>query len=85
VFNSISLSKYLEKGDDLHQVKKKTIEGWIKLNSDGACKRCGESTGCGGLFRNSDGRWIKDYFKKISVCDDFHAELWKIYLGLNLT
>jgi ribonuclease HI len=63
---------------------KKPPEGWIKLNSDGACKRGGESSGCGGLFRNSDGRWIKGYFKKIGVCDAFHAELWGMYLGLDM-
>ncbi|GAU48527.1 hypothetical protein TSUD_243050 [Trifolium subterraneum] len=43
----------------------KTPGGWIKLNSDGACKRGEESSGCGGIFRNPDGRWVKGYIKKI--------------------
>jgi hypothetical protein len=27
---------------------------------------------------------MKDYFKKIGVCDAFHAELWGIYIGLDI-
>jgi len=46
-----------------------TLEGWIKLNSDGACKGGGENSGCGGLFRSSDGRWLKGYIRKVGVCD----------------
>jgi ribonuclease HI len=59
-------------------------EGWIKLNSDGACKGNNGISGCGGLFRNSDGRWIKGYAKKIGSCDAFHAEMWGLYLGLDM-
>jgi len=59
-------------------------EGWIKLNSDGACKGSGEYSGCGGLFRDSEGRWIKDYIRKIGVCDALHAEIWGMYLGLEM-
>ncbi|MCI88500.1 ribonuclease H protein, partial [Trifolium medium] len=44
---------------------KRPGEGWVKLNNDGACKNRGEIAGCGGLFRDSDGRWIKGYTKKI--------------------
>ncbi|MCI72558.1 RNA-directed DNA polymerase (Reverse transcriptase), partial [Trifolium medium] len=32
--------------------------------------------GCGGLFRNSDGRWIKGYSRKIGTCGAFSAEMW---------
>ncbi|CAJ2627891.1 unnamed protein product [Trifolium pratense] len=63
---------------------KKPPEGWIKLNSDGACKGNNDISGCGGLFRNSDGRWIKGYAKKIGSCDSFHAEMWGLYLGLDM-
>ncbi|MCI09976.1 ribonuclease H protein, partial [Trifolium medium] len=47
---------------------KRPQENWIKLNSDGACKDMGKIAGCGGLFRDSDGRWIKGYIKKIGAC-----------------
>jgi len=59
-------------------------EGWIKLNSDGTCKGNNDVSGCGGLFRNSDGRWIKGYMKKIGSCDALHAEMWGVYLGLEM-
>jgi len=62
----------------------KPPEGWIKLNSDGACKGCGENSGCGDLFRSSDGRWLKGYIRKVGVCDALHAELWGMYLGLDM-
>jgi ribonuclease HI len=45
----------------------------------------GDTSGCGGLFRNSDGRWIKSYIKKIEACDVRHAKMWGMYLGLDLT
>jgi hypothetical protein len=41
-------------------------------------------SGCGGLFRNSNGRWTKGYAKKIGSCDVFHAEMWGLYLGLDM-
>jgi hypothetical protein len=67
VFNSTTSSKYSKKKEMIYIGWKKPLEGWIKLNIDGACKRGGESSGCGGLFCNSDGRWIKGYFNKIGV------------------
>ena len=66
------------------QIETEPPEGWIKLNSDGACKGSGEYSGCGGLFRDSDGRWIKGYTRKIGVCDALHAEMWDMYLGLEM-
>lgn len=63
---------------------KKPPKGWIKLNSDGACKGIGEYSGCGGLFRDTGGRWLKGYIRKIGVCDALHAEMWGMYLGLEM-
>jgi ribonuclease HI len=63
---------------------KRPQEGWIKLNSDGACKDRGKIAGCGSLFRDSDGRRIKGYTKKIGACDALHAKMWGLYLGLNM-
>jgi len=70
--------------DIIHIGWKRPREGWIKLNSDGACKDMGVIAGCGCLFRDSDGRWIKDYTKKIGACDVLHAEMWGLYLGLDM-
>jgi hypothetical protein len=48
---------------------------WIKLNCDGAYKESMGMAGCGGLFRDSNGRWLKGYTQKIEVCDALHAEM----------
>jgi hypothetical protein len=63
---------------------KKPLDEWIKLNSDGAPKGGGDTSRCGGLFRNYDGRWIKGYIKKIGACDALHDEMWGMYLDLDL-
>jgi len=63
---------------------KKSPEDWIKLNHDGACKGSGEYSGCGGLFCDSEGRWLRGYIQKIGVCDALHAEMWGMYLGLEM-
>jgi hypothetical protein len=60
----------------------KPFEGQIKLNSGGACKEGGENSRRRGLFRNSNGIWLKGYIRKIRVCDTLHAELYAMYLGL---
>jgi len=59
--------------------------GWIKLNCYGAWKGSDTLAGCGGLIRNSNGKWIKDYFTQIGMCDVFHAEMWGMCLGLDVT
>jgi hypothetical protein len=35
--------------------------------------------GCGGLFRDSDGQWLKGYTQRISDCDALYAEMWEMY------
>ena len=57
---------------------------WIKLNNDGACKGNVGYSGCGGLFCDSDERWLKGYIQKVGVCDALHAEMWGMYLGLDM-
>ncbi|CAJ2642253.1 unnamed protein product [Trifolium pratense] len=59
-------------------------EGWIKLNCDGAHKKSMDLAGCGGLLRDSDGRWIQGYTQKIGTCDSLHAEMWGMYAGMEL-
>ncbi|GAU12898.1 hypothetical protein TSUD_73850 [Trifolium subterraneum] len=63
---------------------KKPQDGRVKLNYDGACKELGEFAGCGGLFRDSDGRWIKGFTRKIGAFDALHVEMWGMYLGIDI-
>lgn len=62
----------------------KCREGWIKLNKDNVCRRNHETSGCEGLFRNDDGWWIKGYTNKIDSCDALHAQMWGLYLSLDM-
>ncbi|PNX66909.1 ribonuclease H, partial [Trifolium pratense] len=59
---------------------KKPQEGWVKLNCDGAYKDTLELAGCGGLLRDSNGRWLTGYSRKIGTCDALSAEMWGMYL-----
>jgi len=63
---------------------KMPVDGWVKLNCDGACKGNGELVGCGGLFRQPDGKLIKGFSCKIGACDTLHAKMWGLYLGLDM-
>ncbi|XP_016178430.1 uncharacterized protein LOC107620837 [Arachis ipaensis] len=59
-------------------------EGWIKVNTDGAAKNNPGKAGCGGLIRNSDGSWVMDFTRNLGVCSAYMAELWGLYLGLEM-
>ena len=51
-----------------NQVDIKSIppeEGWYCLNTDGAFKGQGGITGCGGLFRNINGKWIWGFSRNL--------------------
>jgi len=63
---------------------KRLSNGWVKLNCDRACKGKGELAGCGRILCQSDGRWIKGFSRKIGACDALHAEMWGLYLGLDM-
>lgn len=58
--------------------------GWIGLNTDGASKMEEGMAGCGGLMRNADGSWLCGFAKSLGRCTAFVAELWGVYLGLQI-
>jgi len=47
--------------------RRRSHDGWIKLNSDGSCKKDEELVGCGSLL-----------CKKIGSCDTLHVEMWDL-------
>jgi len=55
--------------------------GWVKINTDGACKD-GSIAGCGGLIRGSEGEWLAGFSKFLGKCNAFIAELWGVLEGL---
>jgi ribonuclease HI len=57
------------------------LEGWVKLNTDGAAK-AGTASGCGGVIRGSHGEWIGGFAKYLGVCSAYVAELCGVLEGL---
>ncbi|KAK2400076.1 TMV resistance protein N [Trifolium repens] len=76
------IEKYTQHPDFIG--RKSPREGWIKLNCDGAYKDSLGLAGCGSLFWNSEGRWIKEYTRKIGTCDALSVEMWGMYLRMQL-
>jgi ribonuclease HI len=35
-------------------------------------------------LRDTNGKWLKEFVRKIGVCDALHAEMWGLYSGLEL-
>lgn len=53
------------------------------MNTDGACKRTGASSG-GGVIRDHKEAWIFGFGMNIGHCSVTVAELWGLYHGLKL-
>lgn len=56
--------------------RKKPHKDWVKLNYDGVYKESLDIAGCGGFIRDSNGKRLTDYVRKIGTCDAFHVEMW---------
>ena len=85
-------SLMLRRGDD-DQTKGKEVDhigwkypadGWIKLNVDGCSKGNPGMAGAGGAIRDNMGSWIGGFARNIGICSSVTAELWAIYIGLQL-
>ncbi|KAF7827992.1 LINE-type retrotransposon LIb DNA [Senna tora] len=61
----------------------KPSQEWTKINTDGALCRLTKMAGCGGIFRDAQGRWILGFIANIGISSVIGAELWGIYHGLN--
>ncbi|PNY17996.1 ribonuclease H [Trifolium pratense] len=51
------------------------------LNTDGAAKKETGMTGCGGLLRDSNGRWVVRFAKNLGNTNAYMADLWGLYEG----
>lgn len=41
-----------------------------------------DDVGYGGLYRDSDSRWLKGYTQRIGTCDALHVEMCRMYMWL---
>ncbi|KAJ1379745.1 Ribonuclease H-like superfamily [Sesbania bispinosa] len=55
---------------------------WIKCNLDATYQDDGNSVGCGGCFRDSTGKWILGFIRRLGRCSINMAELWAIYTAI---
>ncbi|GMI86798.1 hypothetical protein HRI_002349100 [Hibiscus trionum] len=57
-------------------------EGWVKLNADGSVYGQHKEAAIGGVVRDSLGRWLFGFARRIGVCSVLMAELWAAYEAL---
>ncbi|KAL4311250.1 hypothetical protein GQ457_01G038400 [Hibiscus cannabinus] len=57
---------------------------WICLNVDAAVSPKSSSGSIGGVFRNHTGSWILGFQKQIGIVSILQAELWAIFIGLQI-
>eukprot|EP00258_Populus_trichocarpa_P027694 XP_024443713.1 uncharacterized protein LOC112324533 [Populus trichocarpa] len=77
--------------DEGRSSKEDTQVGWkypqeerIKLNVDGCSKGNPGVAGAGGVIRDHLGVWIGGFARNIGICSSVNAELWAVYVGLQL-
>ncbi|RYQ87637.1 hypothetical protein Ahy_B09g095159 [Arachis hypogaea] len=56
----------------------------VKLNVDGSWFSERNNAACGGVFRDSAGRFLKGYSCNLGNCSITHAELWAVIHGMNI-
>lgn len=57
---------------------------WVKVNTDATFDKDTGLMACGGLVRDSDGRWLGGFSKNLSKGSIFEAEIWGILEGIKL-
>ncbi|KAF7843708.1 putative ribonuclease H protein At1g65750 family [Senna tora] len=58
--------------------------GWWKVNVDAACLPNCFAMRCGGIIRDSDGRFVKGFTSNLGMCFVLQAELWGVSHGLEV-
>lgn len=57
---------------------------WVKLNTDEASTKEGRTASCGGLLRDSTGRWLIGFTANLGSASALEAKIWELYYGLQL-
>ncbi|KAI4313581.1 hypothetical protein L6164_026546 [Bauhinia variegata] len=56
--------------------------GWVKCNVDGSFLPEKRSAGCGGVYRDAQGKWLYGFAQRMDYYDITKAETFAIYKGL---
>jgi hypothetical protein len=78
------LDGWTRQNDTIFISWKQPLEGWFKLNCDGAHKSSIHLLGFGGLLCDNNGICVSSFARKIGSCDVLYAEMWGMYIGMNL-
>ena len=60
------------------------LDGWIKLNVDGASRPNSGKAGGGGVLRNQTSHWISGFIANFGICSSVKAELLALLQGLRM-
>ncbi|XP_072074464.1 uncharacterized protein [Arachis hypogaea] len=83
-FEKVNILKGAQKKKEIHIAWQPPEDGWLKINTDGAISQEHHIAGCGGLIRDSRGRWVAGFLVNIGKGTAFTAEAWGILHGLKL-
>ncbi|KAF7844979.1 putative ribonuclease H protein At1g65750 family [Senna tora] len=62
----------------------KPSNGWVKFNVDAAHRESLNLTACGGIARDSDGRFLIGFMRNLGDGSVLNAELWSIFCALEV-
>ncbi|GLT57288.1 hypothetical protein SLA2020_302710 [Shorea laevis] len=60
----------------------KPPDGYFKLNTDGSSLRTSRATACGGLIKDSLGRWVVGFARNVGITFALGVEFWGVQDGL---
>lgn len=63
---------------------KRPLEGFAKVNCDGALHHIAAIASCGAVLHNDDGVFMQAYSRRLGHCSILEVELWAIFHGLNM-
>jgi ribonuclease HI len=74
------------RGDSRFDVNERQAShpGWYKLNSDGASNQTTRRAAAGGLIRDDNGLWVREFGRSLGYCSAYWAEVWALKEGLQL-
>jgi hypothetical protein len=86
------ISSSIANGEAQHHQSRRSIDvSWTppqqdhyKVNIDGSHKKSTGISTCGGLIRDSNGKFIRGFYNRLGSCSAVWAELWAFRIGIDM-